>query len=285
MDGSALETSDGALLWGTVEGAGPPAVLCHGGPGLWDYFDALALELSDSLTVHRWDQRGCGRSEPSSGYGLDVAVRDVQDVKRAFGVRDPWVVLGHSWGAYLALLTALEHPGSTTALICISGTGSPSWWTDTGSPAYKTERARRMPVTSQRRLDELTYLERSWDEEIEFRRLSWRTDFVDQDPPPAALDAMASTPLGINWEINRKLSRASLDSEAELLEACERCEIPSLFLHGSEDPRPHDGARLLSGRIPNGQLISIPGAGHLPWIERPQETLAAITIFLDDVLA
>jgi hypothetical protein len=32
-----IQTSDGASLWTIVEGDGPAVLLCHGGPGLWDY--------------------------------------------------------------------------------------------------------------------------------------------------------------------------------------------------------------------------------------------------------
>jgi proline iminopeptidase len=77
--------SDGVSVWGRVEGSGPPVVLCHGGPGLWDYLDAVATVLRDEFTVHRWDQRGCGRSGVAPVYGLDVAVKDIQELKR--GVR------------------------------------------------------------------------------------------------------------------------------------------------------------------------------------------------------
>lgn len=65
-------------------------MLCHGGPGLWDYLGGLASGLCSDFTVHRWDQRGCGRSEPSQAYGLDVALRDIQDLKRALEVDEKW---------------------------------------------------------------------------------------------------------------------------------------------------------------------------------------------------
>jgi pimeloyl-ACP methyl ester carboxylesterase len=44
-------------------------------------------------------------------------------------------------GAYLALLTALEHPESTSALVYISGNGAPSWWSEHGSAAYRADQA------------------------------------------------------------------------------------------------------------------------------------------------
>lgn len=279
-----LCASDGSLLRGVVEGTGLPVLLCHGGPGLWDYLDDLAAGLQNHFRVHRWDQRGCGRSGLASSYGLDVALRDVQDVKVAFEVGEKWAVVGHSWGAYLALLTALEHPESTSALVYISGTGAPSWWRDVGSDAYRAERIRRMSLSAKRRLDELDAAERTPANEVEFRRFSWITDFVDQDAPPEALEVMASSPLSINWTVNRSLSRAELYPDRRLVAACENCRVPCLFVHGSEDPRPDEGARLLSRQIPNARFVSIDGAGHHPWVERPTETLGAIQEFLREAL-
>lgn len=115
-------------------------------------------------------------------------------------------MIGHSWGAYLALLTALEHPESTRALVYISGNGSPDSWRDHGAATYRAERIRRMSTDELRRLDDLDKKERSWNEEIEFRRLSWMTDFVDLTTPQPELVEMAATPLQINWALNRALS-------------------------------------------------------------------------------
>ncbi len=259
-------------------------MLCHGGPGLWDYLGDPATLLRDEFTVHRWDQRGCGRSGPAPPYGLDIALRDVQELKHAWGVEERWGVIGHSWGAYLALLTAVLHPETAGALVYISGNGSPSWWRDVGSAKYRAERAARLSPPALQRLENLDDRGRNEAEEIEFRRLAWSTDFADIDPSPPALEAMATTPLAISWEINRALSRADLLNEEQLLRGCERCTVPSLFLHGSADPRSDEGARILVDRMPNARFIEIDGAGHLPWVERPHEFAAVVRGFLRGAL-
>ena len=278
-----MTTSDGASLWCAVQGSGPPVVLCHGGPGLWDYFESLAEALATSFTVHRWDQRGCGPSQASRVYDLDVALSDVQAVRRGFEVREPWTVVGHSWGAYLALLTALHHPESTRALVYLSGTGTPSWWRSVGSAHYQAERAGRLPVAMSQRREELHARERDWEEEIEYRRLSWMTDFAQPHAPPPDLERMATTPLAINRELNRALGDAELEPEAELLEACRRCAVPSLFLHGAEDPRRPDGARHVADQLPKARFVLVPGAGHFPWVERPQATVRELRAFLAEI--
>lgn len=50
-----VRLADGAALWTTVSGIGPPVVCCHGGPGLWDYLEPLASLIDDVFTVVRSD--------------------------------------------------------------------------------------------------------------------------------------------------------------------------------------------------------------------------------------
>lgn len=279
-----IRTSDGASLWTVVEGDGPPVVLCHGGPGLWDYLGGLSHHLCDELRVHRWDQRGCGRSEPAAHYGIERAVQDVQELHAALGVKKRWVVIGHSWGAYLALLTALAHPETTAALVYISGNGTPERWRKEGHAVANARTAARLTQEQRDRLTNLEERARTWEEEVEFRRLKWMTDFVEQTTPPSELDEMVRTPLTINFTVNRALSRAELYSSAQLLAACEQCEVPALLIHGSHDPRPDVGAAELSEHLPDSRLVRIEDAGHLPWVEQPDETTRLIKGFITSAL-
>lgn len=58
----------GAPLWTATSGTSPPLVLAHGGPGMWDYLESVARMVDDLVTVHRYDQRGCGRSPAGPPY-------------------------------------------------------------------------------------------------------------------------------------------------------------------------------------------------------------------------
>ena len=95
-------TDDGVRLWTVEDGTGPTLVLCHGGPGQWDYLGPVSSMLRDIARVVRWDQRGCGRSSPAPVQSVMRAVEDLETIRDAFGVED-WIVGGHSWGASLAL--------------------------------------------------------------------------------------------------------------------------------------------------------------------------------------
>lgn len=79
---------DGTEIRAAVSGTGPPAVLLHGGPGLWDYLGSLADLLTDAFTVIRFDQRGCGRSSPYDGpFTIEQAVDDLDRVRAALAAR------------------------------------------------------------------------------------------------------------------------------------------------------------------------------------------------------
>ena len=86
MTARTVTAGDGTALHVEVTGSGPPVVLLHGGPGLWDYLRPLA-DLLPGRTAIRFDQRGCGRSGGTDGpFTLDVALADVEAVRAALGV-------------------------------------------------------------------------------------------------------------------------------------------------------------------------------------------------------
>lgn len=127
-----VPTEDGELLWTATGGEGPPLVLCHGGPGLWDDQGPVARMVEDLVTVHRYDQRGCGRSSASGPYTVARFVADLEALREHFG-RETWMVGRHSWGATLALRYAIAHPERVRALLYVSGTGAGHGW----NPAYR----------------------------------------------------------------------------------------------------------------------------------------------------
>ncbi len=117
----------GAVLWTVSQGAGLPVVLCHGGPGLSDNLEPLAFMIDDLARVHRYDQRGSGRSHGDGGFDVDTFIADLDALRTHWG-HPKWVLGGHSWGANLALFYALAHPEHTLAVIYLAGTGLRWGW-------------------------------------------------------------------------------------------------------------------------------------------------------------
>lgn len=103
-------------------GTGAPALLLHHGLAssqrIWD----LTLpHLIDRHRVVTYDARGHGMSsKPSSGYGFAVTTRDLRRVIGAIGLRRP-VLVGHSWGAMVALEAAVREPRTVAGAVLVDG--------------------------------------------------------------------------------------------------------------------------------------------------------------------
>jgi proline iminopeptidase len=264
-------TGDGQRLWHEVVGSGAPVVLVHGGPGLWDMFGGLAAELADVGAVHRFDQRGCGRSAPGGPYTLDVAVADLDAVIGAAGGRA--AVLGHSWGALLGLVHALRHPNRVTRLVYMSGTGTSS---EAWRPEFRAAFVRRLGRDAAR----LRELERT--DPRAAAVLQWSADVHDRDRAEEIAAAMADPWFGVNVEANRGLmedTRAGWD-EAAVLAGCRELAVPTLILEGAQDIRPRWAVDDLAAALPDVTRVTLPGVGHLPWLEAPDRALPVLREFL-----
>jgi proline iminopeptidase len=271
-------TDDGVRLWTVEDGSGPTLVLCHGGPGLWDYLAPVSSMLRDVARVVRWDQRGCGRSGPARVHSVMRSVADLDAVRDAFGVED-WIVGGHSWGASLALQYALTHPDRTRGLLYVSGTGIGQAW----NRAYHLEADRRRTAEENARLTTLKPRSRTPAEESEYRRISWLSDFATREGA-TDLIAQLDAPFDINVDANRQISGETKTwGENDLVARCRATAVPTLIVHGDRDPRPPWAIDSLAAALPNDTVEILPGVGHLPWLEDPEHFARAVRPFLASV--
>ena len=228
-----MRADDGCCLWSAEAGRGEPLIVCHGGPGLWDMFGSLAGSLAGDVRVVRWDQRGCGRSERSGPYSVARSAADLDAVRSWLG-RDRVAVLGHSWGATLALRYTLDHPDLVSALIYVSGTGLGWDWHEPFQRAIASRLAACEP-----RLSELRARDRTGAEDRELAVLQWSAEFTGGDAMRHA-EEMATPWFGINREsyddIWGELRRTW--HEAELLAECRALSVPVLIIDGAADLRP-----------------------------------------------
>ncbi|WP_430782444.1 prolyl aminopeptidase [Actinoplanes sp. G11-F43] len=115
-----LDVGDGHRVhwesWGNP--AGVPVILLHGGPGAGygDSHKALFDPARHHVLFH--DQRGCGRSTPFAETGHNTTghlIADIEALRRHLGWESAHLA-GGSWGATLALLYAMRHPGRVRGL-------------------------------------------------------------------------------------------------------------------------------------------------------------------------
>jgi proline iminopeptidase len=270
-------TDDGCRLWTTRTGTGHPLVLCHGGPGFWDTFGDLAGLLGDVAAVHRWDQRGCGRSDRRGPYTVDRALADLDVVLDHHGLART-ALLGHSWGAELALRYALARPDRVTRLIYVSGIGvdpEQTWHDD-----YERNFRDRLGGHLERWRELKGRQRRTEAEDREFDLLWLSADYVDRTRALELAERELTPHLGTNWECARALNadrRRSLDG---LLGACRALRVPVLLVDGAHDIRPRRAVDSLARALPAARRVVLAGAGHLPWVEEPAAFRAAVARFL-----
>ncbi|CAI8040358.1 Soluble epoxide hydrolase [Geodia barretti] len=104
--------------WG---GEGRPVVLLHGLASTCRIWDLTAPVLARDFSVIAVDQRGHGDSGKSeSGYDFASVGNDVAAMLEGRGIERP-VLVGHSWGADVALELAVAHPGLLQGIVFVDG--------------------------------------------------------------------------------------------------------------------------------------------------------------------
>ena len=247
-------------------GSGPPVVVLHGGPGAHhDYllpgFDALA----DGRELIYYDQRGGGRSPVPRDVpvGWTEQVADLEALRAEWGLRR-MTIAGYSWGGLLALLYALEHVERVERLALVSP--APAWRAAREKfeerfgkrnldPAFQEARRElresglreRDPEAYQRRIFELSVAPYFHDPGLVGGLTSFRVTGRTQQEVWASLG---------DYDLRDRLP--SLGG------------IPSLILHGEDDPIPPEASRV-TARLMGAALHPVPRCGHVPHVEAHEE--------------
>lgn len=274
---------NGACLWTAIQGRGLPMVLCHGGPGGYDYLEPVAAMVDDLCQVLRYDQRGSGRSQAAGPYDVATFVEDLEGLRKHFGFAR-WIVGGHSWGACLVLAYTVQYPHRTTAVVHISGTGIDPRWHD----EYRRNRLAALDDAERQEFQRLrARREHASGEKRErlqkrLRVLSRQTDVFDVrrvDDLPSfeehPTSDQANLRVGSDWE--------ACIEQPEFRRAVYGLSMPVLLLHGAGDPRPARYIKALAARLVDGRFHCIPEAGHFPWIEQPRQTRASLRAFIAEI--
>lgn len=272
-------------LWTAVEGVGDPLVLCHGGPGLWDDLGPVSSLINDLVKVHRYDQRGGGRSTDGTSHTVTAMVQDLESLRQHWGY-EQWSVGGHSWGASLALAYAAAHPCRVDKLLYISGTGLGwSWHSD-----YRTEVEKRLGPDGRSELAALKLeRDRHGSDTAAFAevdraicRMQWSTDFSDADAAARLVDTLLDHRFVPSYELNRTLTSdwKKLAATDGFRDSLANFQSPVLVVHGLQDPRPVSAISGLADSLSNCRVEHIDKAGHFPWLEQPDDFKAIVRPFL-----
>ncbi len=104
--------------WG---GEGRPVILLHGLASTCRIWDFVALILARDFAVIAVDQRGHGDSgKPETGYDFASVGSDLAAMLEGRGIERP-VLVGHSWGADVALELAVANPELLQGIVFVDG--------------------------------------------------------------------------------------------------------------------------------------------------------------------
>jgi 3-oxoadipate enol-lactonase len=254
---------NGVNLAVEVHGEGPAVLFVHGYPldhTIWrDQIDAL-----EGYRRIAPDLRGMGRSDaPDLGYGLSTYAADLAALLDALGV-ERVVLCGLSMGGYIAFEFLRRWPERVRGVVLMDTRAEAD-----GAEARRgrdaaaaTAREQGAGAVAEAMLPKLLApgtLERSPETVERIRRMIAATPVAGI---VGALAAMRDRPDSTDL-------LSTLDS------------VPVLVLVGQEDAlTPPDAARRMAGLIPRARLIQVAGAGHIPPVERPSDTTAALRDFL-----
>jgi pimeloyl-ACP methyl ester carboxylesterase len=235
--------------------AGPLVAVVHGGPGAAGSMAPVAHALATDFRVIEPFQHRAGGPEP-----LTVArhVADLDELLAAQG--EPAALVGHSWGAMLALAFAAAHPERVASLVLVGcGTFDPA------------ARARMHVLIAERRDDAIVrrFAEIAAiadpDEQMRLRAAALRPIYA-VDPIADDVDITACDARGHDetWADAMRLQAEGVHPRAF---ATIRC--PVLMLHGDFDPHPGPMIRAsLLPHLPQLEYRELARCGHDPWIER-----------------
>jgi pimeloyl-ACP methyl ester carboxylesterase len=244
-----------------------------------DYTEPLVARLPAFLRTIRYQQRGLPPSTLAEPYTVETHVEDAVRVLDELEIERAWAI-GHSWGGHLALHLAVAHPERLLGVVAIDplGAAPDGGWGDLDRNLFE-RLERRSPEGAARAqvLDRRAMAGEASDEEArEALGLVWPFYFAHPETAPSMpeLDVSVELYAGVAASIYEHFERGTL------ADGLPRYGGPLLIVHGELDPLPLEASRATAALVPQAVVEPIAGAGHFPWLERPDELSAVLAAFV-----
>ncbi|MGW2017896.1 proline iminopeptidase-family hydrolase [Streptomyces sp. NPDC001927] len=262
-----------------------PLLVVHGGPGLpHDYLEDLAaLAADDGRAVVFYDQLGCGKSdqpEDPALWTLETFVAEIDAVRQGLGL-DRLHLLGHSWGAQVALAYMLGKPSGVAGLV-LAGIIA-----DAPSYAAETRRLKDSLPAAEREVIDRCEAEGTTDDDAYLgATMSFYQRWLCRlDPWPEHLvrsvltmrEDVNAALWGPEWNITGSLKDWSvLDRLGEI-------DLPVLVTSGRYDMVTPDVIRPVAEGIEGAEWALFEKSAHMPSAEEPDLYRQVVEDFLSRV--
>jgi len=260
IDERVVPVLEGRLELGVqVAGTGPPLVYLHPAAGLaWDPF----LErLAETYTVYAPQVPGTTAGRPDAIRAVDDLwdlVLVYEEALRALGLDRPHVI-GQSFGGMLACELAAVYPQLFGRVVLLAPAGL--WRDDAPVANWVATAPEDMPA-------------------LLFNDPSGEAALAALTPPEDP-DAMAAAIAALSWAIGCTAKFVWPIPDKGLAKRLHRIEIPTLVVWGKQDSLvPVVYADEFGSRIAGSRVELIDDCGHIPQLEQPEQTWAAVGSFL-----
>lgn len=258
-----------ALTWGEPGRRG--LVFVHGGGANAHWWTHLAAQFADEYRVVALDLSGHGDSDHREIYSLEQWTDEVMAVVRAAGVVGPPVLVGHSMGGFVAIVTAALFPNGLEGVIVVD------------SPVTEPD-----PEVASFHVKDAFGRERIYDS-IDEAVARFRTVPAQEHYLPYVMDHLARMSLrpsgdGFAWKFDRGVFAqfaGGVRSVAYPYLPEVRCRLALLRCENglvTEDI----GHSMFEGLGRVTPVIELPEAGHHPMLDQPLILLTAIRALLAD---
>ncbi len=272
----------GGEIFATRRGSGPPALYLHGGPGIGAEYMVGVVEVLDGLVDGVLpQQRGLAPSTLEGPRDVETHVADTIAVLDHLEWARAWLI-GHAWGAHLAMHLAVAHPERVAGMILMETLGAVP---DGGSTELVENLVARLTPEERANLDELMARQAAGDDDgalmTKIQMALWPSYSYKHGNvlPPVSMrlehplddggpDTLAS--------IQRHFETGTLERGLPHL------RVPALLIHGEGDPLPLHATEQTAALIPGAQVRIVDRAGHYPWIERANEVRSIVEGFLTE---
>jgi len=269
--------------WG---GSGPLAHFAHATGFCAETYTPIAEKLCRRLRVVGMDDRGHGRTTASANP-RDLKDWDAfaDDQERFFNyLGEPVIAIGHSRGAVASLLLAVKRPDMIRALILIDPTILPFSWMWWWFLAKKTGLARFVPIAARAARRNPLWPDR--DTLLDTYRSkhpfsSWKKGFLEGYVSGGTVEREAGgirlscTPA---WE-----SRCFAVCSHDIWRKIPRIQQPTLVLYGTEsDTFLAPAVKRFQAKASHARIKGFSGTSHFVPMERPDETVETICLFLEE---
>lgn len=268
-------------LYVRVIGQGQPVVVLHGGPDFDHSYLLPDLDrLKNGFRLIYYDQRGRGRSAEnvrSEDVTLMSDLDDLDRVRQHFRL-DPVALLGHSWGAILALEYALRHPTRVSHLVLMN----PAPASAADLAAFRKTYIEKLGADMDRQraiVASAAYQAGDPEAVIARYRIHFKPSLARADDYERLMATMEAgfTRQGSHGIVKARAVEDRLMRDTwqvpgyDLVPKLRSLRIPTLVIAGDRDFFPLDVAAHIAKALPNGRLVTMKNCGHFSFLECPDE--------------